>query len=122
MKKIIIDPKNAGSGAQTAGRKIWLNDITDQKTSANKTFVKNYYGMYIIQELIHNFKNKGSFRDSVIDQAALMVLDEIDPKTAAIKRQEQNKKGYANGTIAHQLSRDHCRYTQKEIDEDGKNP
>lgn len=31
MKKIIIDPKNAGSGAQTAGRKIWLNDVNNPR-------------------------------------------------------------------------------------------
>lgn len=114
LDKIEINPKKAGSGARTDGDNIWLHDYSH----LNKAHQNALYTKYIIQELVHNFKNgNGNFSDSKLAGAAEKVLTSMDPTAAQKIRDGFKATGYKpEDMLHHYLINQFCQYTQQEVD------
>jgi hypothetical protein len=119
LKGIVINDREAGSGARTDGDYIWVRNYNTPTVS--KAHQNAAWAAYIIQEMVHDFRrNGGQFDDRAIDKAARAILDEMSPTAAAKIRSDftamAGKLANEDGYLAHYLVKLHCQYTQKEID------
>ncbi|MGH8553036.1 MAG: hypothetical protein ACRERS_07055, partial [Methylococcales bacterium] len=98
LKWIEINDAAAGSGARTDGDVIYVrnygrnntNPLFDlTKPSMSPAGQNAAYARYILQELVHNFRNgNNTFDDSGIDKAAKQILNGMDLTSAAKLRSD----------------------------------
>ncbi|MBX3290034.1 MAG: hypothetical protein KF855_11890 [Acidobacteria bacterium] len=112
LKKIEVNTRGAGSGARTDGNTIWVRDYSHLPTAHQNAL----YAKYIIQELVHAFRQKGTFTDARLGIAAESILNNMEPTIADKIREGFKATGYKErDMLGHYLINQFCQYTQEEV-------